>query len=199
MDDILAWIGDREGPQALLLMAALSAVEYLFPPFPGDAAVVAGAFLVATRGWSLLPVFGATTAGSLVGAFGHWALGRWLASRRWEPASPRGRRIKAATLAVVADFERRGAAYLAVNRFLPGVRSFFFLAAGWARIPLAKTLAWGAVSALAWNVLLVGAAFLAGNHWDTLASLTRTYSIAAWVVLAVVAFVVWRRRRGKSW
>ncbi len=180
-------------------MGALSALEYLFPPFPGDAAVVAGAFLVATRGWSLVPVFGATTAGSLVGAAGHWALGRWLSTRRWEPTSPRGRRIKAATLSVVADFDRRGAAYLAVNRFLPGVRSFFFLAAGWAGIPLGKTLAWGAVSALAWNLLLVGAAFLAGNHWDRLASLVQTYSIAAWVLVAVVVVVVVMRRRGKSW
>src|SRR5262245_30657321 len=96
--DILERIGEQEGPAGLLLIAAFSAIEYVFPPFPGDLAVVAGSFLVAARGWALAPVLAASCGGSLVGASAHYWLGRWLSSRRWEPRGPRGAKIKDATL-----------------------------------------------------------------------------------------------------
>jgi len=198
MERILARIGETEGPTGLLVMAAFCAIEYLFPPFPGDFAVVAGAFLVAARGWALAPVLAATTGGSIVGAAGHLALGRWLSKRNWSPKGPRGQKLLAAIRAAVARFERHGVAYLALNRFLPGVRSVFFLAAGWSGMPWPKALGWGAVSALAWNLLLVGAAFLAGRRLDLLERILRGWSVAIWIAIALALVVWWIRRRRDS-
>jgi membrane protein DedA with SNARE-associated domain len=196
MDGILQRIGEVESPTGLAVLAAFCAIEYLFPPFPGDFAVIAGAFLVAARGWSLAPVLASTTAGSLVGASAHLALGRWLSRRRWDPKGPRGQKLLAAIRATVERFDRHGAAYLALNRFLPGIRSVFFLAAGWSGMPVPKALGWGAVSALVWNLLLVGAAFLVGRRIDVLERILRGWSIAVWIAIAI-AIAVWlvRHRR----
>ena len=69
--------GRKPGP-VLFLSAA---IEYLFPPFQGDTVTLFGAFLVATREWSLALVLGAVTLGSLCGAAGDYWLGAWLARR----------------------------------------------------------------------------------------------------------------------
>ena len=87
-----------------------------------------------------------------------------------------------------------------VNRFLPGVRAFFFLAAGAAGIPLWKVLLYGGISAALWNVLLLGAgALLARNEMELVALFAR-YDTVAWIVVlaaCAIAILVWRRRRAR--
>ncbi|HZS40427.1 MAG TPA: DedA family protein, partial [Polyangia bacterium] len=101
--------------------------------------------------------------------------------------------------ALIARFARHGAVYLCINRFLPTVRGFFFVAAGLARLPPWKVLAFGAASALAWNLLLFALGATVGTHWERLRAIAETYAVVATGVLVVVALgfaiVWWRRRR----
>jgi membrane protein DedA with SNARE-associated domain len=184
----------------LAILCASACIEYLFPPFPGDTITVFGAFLVARRGWSGPLVFGAVTVGSAVGCMIDYAFGRWLGANEDRWTSGRLARFRPQIDALVARFERHGGLYIAINRFIPSLRSLFFIAAGMARLRPWVVLAYGTLSALLWNALLLLLGVTVGQSWDRLVSLFETYGLAFWclVVLAVVALVArhFARRRG---
>lgn len=135
----------------------------------------------------------AATAGSIAGGAADLAVGRWIARGRLERLSPRTR---AAVDVLVERFRRYGAAYLALNRFVPGVRAAFFVAAGLAGLRTGPVLGWAAVSAIAWNTLLVAAGFAVGADLERLAGWFQRYQAVAWVVVAAgvaIAAARWRR------
>ncbi|HEY8432880.1 MAG TPA: hypothetical protein VIL20_31125, partial [Sandaracinaceae bacterium] len=128
MDELLAWLKEAEGPLAYVVLALASLIEYVFPPFPGDTVALFGVFLAASSGYSVARVYAALNAGALAGGMSAYALGRWIAVRRERrtPRFLRGQQVRRAIDAVLARFERHGAAYLALNRFVPALRSVFF-------------------------------------------------------------------------
>jgi membrane-associated protein len=204
MDDlvarILAYLSQGESALGIAALAAASLVEYVFPPFPGDTVTLFGAFLAATARWNVAVVLAAVTAGSLAGAAIDYAIGRRISARPIEELSPRRRKLRERLAPIIARFERHGAAYVAVNRFLPGIRALIFVAAGAAGLPLGRVLAFGAVSALLWNGLLIGAGFAVGENWELLLDLLRRYTAAVWIAmgaaaLALVGLAILRRAR----
>ncbi len=177
----------RALPDALVLasLGLAAFVEYVFPPFPGDTAVAGGAVLVAAFGWPVAPVLLATTAGALLGAWLDFALGRWFVrSGRLDRLSPERRAV---IDRISARMRRHGAIYLAVNRFLPGIRAFFFVAAGVAGLRTGPVLAWAGLSAVAWNGLLVGLGFGLGAQVDDLEATVGAIAKFGWAILAAVA------------
>ena len=173
-------------------------IEYIVPPVPGDMFVVAGAVLVSAFDWHFLPVLGVVTAGAVLGAWLDFLLGRWLVKTgRLARFGERGQR---AIQGIVDQMKRHGPAYLAVNRFLPGIRAFFFVAAGIAGLKTHQVIVWSAVSAALWNTLLVGVGYALGANLDAVETFFVRYSIIAWSVIAlvIVFFVVrafWRKRK----
>jgi membrane protein DedA with SNARE-associated domain len=183
---------------ALLLLSAC--IEYLFPPFPGDMITVFGAFLVARRGWSGPLVFGAVLLGSAIGCMADYAFGRWLGRTEERWTRGRLRRFRPQIDHLVERFGRHGSLYLAINRFIPSLRGLFFVAAGMARLRWWAVLAFGTLSALLWNALLLGLGLTVGGSWDRLLGAFRAYGLVLWsaVALALVAVAVrwlWRRSR----
>jgi len=188
------WVG------ALALFAA-ALIEYVFPPFPGDAICLFGAFLVGHAGWSLPVVFAAVLAGNVAGFAADYAAGVWLRRRvaRRDAAghapSPRLRTV----LGLEERFRTRATATLLLNRFLPGIRAFLFVGAGFFGYPFARTVLWGTLSALAWNALIFAAGVAVGLSWDELSTGLTRYTAVVWVLLglAVAALLVrwWLRRR----
>lgn len=188
----------RTLPAGLVLAALFcgALVEYLVPPFPGDTVVVAGAALVAAAGWPALPVVLATTAGAVLGAWIDLWIGRWwVDSGRLDRLSPRSRRVVDGW---VDRFRRGGAGWLLVNRFVPGVRPLFFVAAGVAGVRTAPALAAAGISAAAWNGLLVGAGLAAGRNVERLGEWVSRYNAGVGVLIAVLLVAIaWRARA--SW
>jgi len=163
-------------------------VEYVFPPFPGDTVVVAGVALVVAFGWPLGPVFAAVTLGAAVGGAVGYAAGRWAADSGAVAAM--GPKKRAAVHSLVTRFERWGAAYLALNRFLPGVRALFFVAAGLAGLRAVPVIFWALVSATAWNILLVGLGVALGGNVEQLAGWVARHTLVVGVLVAAVVVVV---------
>jgi membrane-associated protein len=144
-------------------------------------------------------LFAALTVGALAGTAVDWRVGLWLGTRLDQRVAV-GRLDRDRIERFERAYRRWGGLLLVVNRFLPGVRAFFFLAAGAARIPLWKVLLYGGISAALWNVLLLGAgALLARNEQELLGLLLR-YDTVAWAALVAagaVAVFVWLRRRAR--
>lgn len=175
-------------------------VEYVFPPFPGDTVVVAGAVLVTAFGWSLWPVLALVTAGAVMGALADLWVGRWLQrTGRIARMRPSWRE---AIDGVSRQFVRHGPWYLVMNRFVPGVRAFFFIAAGVAGLRASAVALWAGLSALLWNALLLLVGWLLGDNIDEIETLLSRYTAIVLGLLALVAaFLIWRfirARRAKA-
>lgn len=195
--------GDQVSDHVLFFaMFAGSLLEYIFPPVPGDLWTAAGAILIA-RGHGFLPVFLGVNIGSAAGFLLDYAFGWWLSNpqRQFRHWGPRWERLGRGIDSVAAGFDRHPAFYLVVNRFLPGVRAFFFVAAGFGRVPLWKVLTFGLLSSVAWNLLLIAAGYAVGRQFDRLIDWMEHYTWGAWVVLAVVVIVIavrFLRRKRKA-
>jgi len=196
-ETFLSLIADQNNPVALLILAGSAAVEYVFPPFPGDTITLLGAILITGYGWNAPLVFGAVMVGSVGGAMLAFKFGLLWAERR---ARKRGEGADPLILdELVHKFRRYGAAYLVLNRFMPGLRALFFVAAGLARMKTLPVLIYSTVSAALWNLALIAVGALVGANLDSLKNIVRNYTIVAWIVVAVVAGLVawrvWRARR----
>jgi len=204
LEEWLHWFTTHGYVLSLAVLSMSATIEYLFPPFPGDTVVLAGAVLATAGGWDLLPVLAACTGGSLLGAWVDFRVGLAAAKRR--DAGKLGARLAESRRLdrILAGYRRWGPAFLALNRFMPGIRALFFVAAGLARMRTGPVLAWAAVSALAWNALLLALGAALGENLDRLEALAHSYALVLWVILGaalLVASGVWlfsRRTRGSA-
>ncbi len=198
MDWIESFAETPNDPVGLLLIFLSAGIEYVFPPFPGDTVTLAAAVLVGHWHWSLPLVFGVVTAGSLVGAALDFLLGRWL--HAWREG--KDRKADKALAAILKGFKLWGIWLIAVNRFLPGIRAFFFVAAGMAGFKLIPVMLLALVSALAWNVLIMLVGLGVASQYDRLKEHFGTYNTVVWIVLGVVALALgawwFFRRRGTA-
>ena len=178
-------------------------IEYVFPPFPGDALVLAGSVLSAHKGPGFVPVFLVVTLGSVLGAWFDFEVGRWLIEpkdtvvHRWFARPKVSLRINR----VVAAFERHGDRYLIINRFLPGIRALFFVAAGMAGFTRRRTLLIAAVAATLWNAMIVVVGGVVGANLVELLRFAERYAAATWVLVIVacaIAFIRYRRRQRRT-
>ncbi len=175
-------------------MLSGSLLEYVFPPIPGDIWTVGGSILIA-RGKKFLTVFLGVTLGSAMGFLIDYGFGIWLSNpdRRFRHWGPRWERLGRGIDRIAQGFERHTAFYLVVNRFLPGIRALFFVAAGFARVKIWKVLTFGLIGAIIWNLLLIGLGYLLGYNLERLLVWLTRYTWAAFIILAAVILVVFLR------
>jgi membrane protein DedA with SNARE-associated domain len=188
------WVGREDSVGGWFALAGAATTEYVFPPFPGDFVTILAAVLVTAASWSAVGVLSALMVGSMIGAALTFEIGlRWGAKRK-APEEPH------VLDRLVAGFQRHGAVYLILNRFVPGVRSLFFVAAGLAGMRRWKVMLFAGISALLWNVGLFALGAAVGANLDRLERWVRTYTIASIAILGGVfllwlAWYGWRRRK----
>jgi len=188
---------------AFPVLVASSVIEYVFPPFPGDTVTLAAAVLARVGSWSWSLVFLALTLGSLVGATLDYWFGRKALSRDRILAATRSEQRRDGIARVLDGYRRFGPVFLVVNRFLPGIRAFFFVAAGMAGIPLRLVLLYSLLSAAAWNAIILYLGTLIGDNIGQLEQVVSTYMSAVWVLLGIAAAALLvrfllRRRKARS-
>ena len=193
----------EHGPQywAYTLVLAAAAIEYVFPPMPGDTVALFAVVLAVRAQLHWVFVYLAMTCGALLGGLAAWGFGVWLANHEdsWPSFLKTPGAIRALD-AVRRGYEQHGAMFLTVNRFLPAVRAFFFVGAGLSRMSAGPVILFGGISAALWNALLMALGYAVGNNWEALSELAERYTAATLIliVLAVVAMAgrfVWDNRR----
>jgi membrane protein DedA with SNARE-associated domain len=198
LEQLLSWL-DAMGsaihhPAVLGLLTLAPVLEYVFPPFPGDTISLFGAILVSAYGWNLGLVFGLLMCGSLIGSYLAFTIGR-----RWRQRRAPNVAEASKLSALVEGFQRHGTYYLLLNRFLPGIRPIFFVAAGLSKMSTARVMFMSGISALLWNAMLMFAGVSIGNNLSELQSWLSTYSTVAYTVMAVLVLgltgrFLWNRR-----
>lgn len=148
------------GPWVLLGVAIIVFIEsgVLFPILPGDSLIFAAGLLHLQLGLNLWLLVGVI----LVAAFLGSQVGYWI-GRKWGRGlfKPDARILKIEYLhQAEAFFHKYGGRSLILGRFVPFVRTFVPLAAGAARFPFGRFVAFNTLGALIWGagVTLAGAA-----------------------------------------
>jgi membrane protein DedA with SNARE-associated domain len=199
LDSLLAWLdllgASVNNPLGLAVLCGSALIEYVFPPYPGDVITVFGGVLVGAYQWRLLLVFLAVTTGSVLGGLLAFELGKGWQKRRGPGFAEEETRLAR----LVKRFEKHGSLYLLLNRFIPGIRPLFFVAAGLAGMRIKRVLVLSTISAAVYNSALIVAGMSVGNNLSKIEEWIKTYSLIVWAVLAVIGMVALLRaamRRG---
>jgi membrane protein DedA with SNARE-associated domain len=198
IDWLIAFASDRDHPLGLATLFGSAAIEYVFPPFPGDTIALLGAVLITGYRWTWWLVGGVVMLGSLLGAFIDYWVGCRLRMRKHRPEHAAR---WAAIGRVVARFERHGPAYLVLNRFVPGLRPLFFVAAGMAGMRKRDVFLYGGLSVALWVALLIALGAALGANLESMERWIKRYSTFAWIAVAAgltVFFIVRLIRRRRS-
>jgi membrane protein DedA with SNARE-associated domain len=179
------------GPLGYAALFAASLIEYVFPPFPGDTVVLLGGIFAVRGQRSWVLVLATVTLGSVLGAAINYFVGSRLA-RQFEKREDFAERHPH-LVRLQSKMRDRGIPLIAFNRFLPGVRGLIFLAAGASAMDFRRVMAWGALSALLWNALILAVGIAVGGNAERLERFVQDYNRVAWVamVAAVAAFAAW--------
>lgn len=163
-----------------------SSAEYFFPPFPGDTILLFGAFLVGRNFLPLHWVFISATLGSFAGSMALYAFGatkgrKYFLKKNFKFFS--ASRVQALENA----FRRKwGGAIIVLNRFTPGFRSFFFVAAGIAKMPAIKVAVYSLTSVIVWNCGIMFIGYRAGLKWEELKYYLEVYSYTIFTILSII-------------
>ncbi len=187
----------------LLIYAVLFLIAFLeniFPPSPSDMVVVFGGSLAGLGIIGFLPALLWSTAGSVAGFLTMFKVGEWFGAHIIERYRPKFLPLEAIHK-VEGWFARYGYAIIIANRFLAGTRAVVSFFAGMSELKTIRTTLLSAVSALAWNAVLVGGGYALGQNWTAIGFYLSAYSqfVTGLVVLAAIVWgirtLVLRRRR----
>ena len=180
-------------------IAALMVIENVFPPIPSEVIMGLGGIAVAKGRMEIAPLMLFATAGSTLGNYFWFLIGRAFGYRRLHPLVTRfGRWL---TLdwhdveRLVAFFGRHGQWVVFVVRFAPVMRTMISLPAGLARMGHVRFLAFTFAGAAVWNALLVAAGYYLGRNFEEVDRYTGPLATACMALVAVG--YLWRVVRWK--
>ena len=198
---LAGWVLDVIDAMGAVGVAALVALENLFPPLPSEVVLPLAGFLAGQGKLSLAAVLVAATVGSVVGALVlYWAgaaLGR-----------DRMRRIADRLPLMDADdvdraqgwFDRHGRSAVLVGRLVPGVRSLVSIPAGIARMPLLPFVGYTTLGSAAYNAVLVLLGHQLGSRWTSVEKYSDpiNYGVYGLIVVGVLVAVLRRARHRRD-
>jgi membrane protein DedA with SNARE-associated domain len=194
----IAWLQTLSPVGVLALMFFIAYIENIVPPAPSDVLLIFAGTLIGLGTVDLLPSLFVSTLGSVTGFLTAYFIGRYFQQSvmtgrlsRWLPLN--------ALQTVEGLFQKYGYGVIVANRFLAGTRAIVSFFAGMSQLNLPKTTALCAVSALAWNAMLLYLGKIFAGNWRAAAGYLETYSkVATVIVVAIIAFVVWRYFRKRK-
>ena len=89
------------------------------------------------------------------------------------------------------------------NRFIPGIRSVISFFTGLSEIEFKKTLILSTVSAILWNIILLGLGYIFARNLNKIDYILSTYSavvlsiVVILIVLAILKYIL-NKKKGKK-
>jgi membrane protein DedA with SNARE-associated domain len=200
LDSALAASESAVGAAGWLGLAAVMAVENVFPPIPSEVVLPLAGAQVAGGTLTYLVAVLAATLGSTAGAAVLYVLGRAGGRPLLQRLGPLLRMDEARLERAEAWFARRGDLLVFVGRLVPGLRSLVSVPAGMARMPLWRFTLLTALGSMAWNAGLIKAGEELADRWAEVSAVVAPASAALLAATAtlVPALWLWRRHRATA-
>jgi membrane protein DedA with SNARE-associated domain len=191
MTDFVLEIVRRGG---YLGIAFLMAIENIFPPIPSELIMGLGGIAVARGHMSLVPLIAWGTAGTVLGNWFWFLVGRKLGVARLKPLVDRHGRWLTVEWRDVEKLHRfflkHGHWLVFVLRFMPTFRTMISLPAGMVGMPQWKFLLWTAAGSAIWNTILASAGLLLGTRFREVEEYIGPGAVAS--VVAMILFYIYR-------
>jgi len=182
-------------------VAALIALENLFPPMPSEVILPLAGFTASQGSFTLPAVIVWATVGSLTGALALYAVGYALGRERTRRLMGSLPLVKTEDVVRTENwFDRNGPLTVLVGRVIPIFRSLISIPAGVTRMNVWTFLGLTALGSFVWNTILIVAGYVLGENWHIVEQYVGvfTYVVLAAVVLSTVAWVTIRIRQGRT-
>jgi len=202
LENFIAYLQSLSPVLIYVIVFSIAFIENVFPPSPSDLVIVFGGSLVGIGRVGFIETLLWSTAGSTAGFVVMYKIGDWFGVRILEQGKIKFIPVESVRK-VDAWFRRYGLWLIIANRFLAGTRAVVSFFAGMAELRLLPTIVLCALSALAWNLLLITGGYYLGNNWREIGSYLSTYSEAVTVLTLVIALVMaarylYRRKTGRG-
>ena len=180
------------GPSGVAIAIFL---ENLWPPIPSEIILPLAGFTAAQGGFTIVEAVAFATAGSLLGAWLLYGLGRVFGHERLVAIAERMPLVRADDIdRTTAWFRRHGGKAVFFGRMLPVFRSLISIPAGLEKMRFWLFSLLTLLGSAIWNTVFIGLGFVLGESWDVIGPWADSLQ---YLVLAVVAAVilVWVIRR----
>jgi len=178
----------------LIALFVLVMLESSGVPVPGETALITAALLAAHGSLDIAAVIVVAATAAIVGdnigyvlarVGGKRLLMRWsFIARHAEKAIPKGERF----------FEKHGGKTVFLARFVIGLRVFGAWVAGISKMPWPRFLFWNAAGGICWAIAIGLATYYLGKHVVEAVGSYGAIAVVAVIALAVLGFLLWRRR-----
>ncbi|MEZ4411978.1 MAG: DedA family protein [Gemmatimonadales bacterium] len=205
LHSVVQWLVETVSALGYPGLTVLMAIESSFIPLPSEVVMPPAGYLAAQGRMDPVLAVLAGTLGSVLGALFNY----WFAIVVGEPFLRRYGKyflVSAEHLdRAEGFFARHGEISTFIGRLVPVVRQLISIPAGMARVPLGRFVVFTALGAGIWCTVLVYIGWFVGRHEATLVEgMVRAYSTRAFLymvpvlILVVIGYVVWHRRRRSS-
>jgi len=201
---VIDWAADFIDAIGLLGVAALVALENVFPPIPSELVLLLTGFNVSETRFGYVGAVVFATIGSVVGAYFLYGIGRLLSEERLEAFLAGVGRIVGLKKSDVHKgfqwFERHGSAVVLFGRLIPVVRSVVSIPAGAEKMPLVRFSVLTALGSLVWNAIWIAVGWGLGDQWKKAGSWGDyiQYGAVVLIAIALIAVIVRARRTSTS-
>ncbi|MBS4034083.1 MAG: DedA family protein [Ignavibacterium sp.] len=171
-----------------VVLLVIPFVENIFPPSPSDFIVVLGGTLIVTNTVDFIPSLVLTTIGSEIGFLTLYFLGSQTDKRLVRKGKVKFISVEALDTAE-AWFTKYGFFIILFNRFIPGLRSVISFFAGLSELEFKKTLILSTISAVLWNLILLGLGIFFAENLQFVDYILRTYTTVVFTLLGLAVAV----------
>lgn len=198
LSGISDWVTNIVETLGYVGVAALIALENVFPPLPSELILPLAGFETGRGEFNYFLMVIAATVGSVVGALVLYYVAQLVGEHRVRALVRRyGRWFQVSEKDIDrADhwFDRYSTLAVLVCRCVPVIRSLVSIPAGFRRMNMAKFVIFTAIGSAIWNAALIGAGWALGDNWEKVGEYV---GYVQYVVIAVVviglAWFFWRR------
>ena len=201
---MIDWAADFIDAIGLIGVAALVALENVFPPIPSELVLLLTGFNVSEARFGYVGAVVFATVGSVVGAYFLYGIGRLLHEDRLEAfLAGIGRFVglkKSDVHKGFQWFERHGSAVVLFGRLVPVVRSVVSIPAGAEKMPIARFTILTALGSFVWNAVWIAIGWGLGDQWEKAGTWGDyiQYGAVALILVGAVVLVVRVRRKNSS-
>ena len=176
-------------------IAALIAIENIFPPIPSEVILTFSGFMTTYTEMNEWMVVLSSTLGSLIGAVLLYEVGSLVSQERLakllQGKVGKVLRLKPGDVYRAGDwFQNRGYVAVLICRFVPIIRSLISIPAGMAKMKMIPFVVLTIIGSVIWNTVLIWLGSFAGTSWKSVLQILDSYALAMLAIGAAVCVVI---------